>query len=69
MMASLKNGMSSGLRDVMRFPSSTTGLSTYMPPAFLTSMATDGQQVRVFPLTAFAEISMDAAWQIAALFR
>src|SRR5436190_13956142 len=66
MIASLKNGMSSGLRDVIRFPSSTTGLSTYMPPAFLTSIAIDGQHVSVLPLTALAEISMDAAWQIAA---
>src|SRR5438067_4508756 len=59
MIASLKNGMSSGLRDVIRLPSSTTGLSTYMPPAFFTSTAIDGQHVNVFPRTAFAEIRSD----------
>src|SRR4051812_44383699 len=61
MIAALKNGMSSGLRDVMRLPSSTTGLSTYMPPAFLTSTAIDGQHVSVLPRTAFAEIRSDGA--------
>src|SRR5262245_3505182 len=57
MMASLKSGMSSGLRDVMRLPSSTTGLSTYMPPAFFTSIAIDGQQVSVRPRSALAALS------------
>ena len=66
MIASLNTGTSSGLREVIRLPSSTTGLSTYSPPAFLTSMAIDGQQVSVRPRSALAEISTCGPWQIAA---
>ena len=56
MRASLNAGTSSGFREVIRLPSSTTGLSTYSPPAFLTSIAMEGQQVRVRPRKALAEI-------------
>src|SRR5262245_29727166 len=56
MMAALNTGTSSGFREVMRLPSSTTGLSTYKPPAFLTSIAIEGQHVSVRPRNAFAEI-------------
>src|SRR4029450_11345888 len=45
MRAALNAGTSSGFREVIRLPSSTTGLSTYSPPAFLTSIAMEGQQV------------------------
>src|SRR6267143_827539 len=66
MMASLNTGTSSGLREVMRFPSSTTGLSTYSPPAFLTSIAIDGQQVSVRLRSVSAEMRSWGPWQIAA---
>src|SRR5207248_8465612 len=66
MIASVNIGTSSGLRDVIRLPSSTTGLSTYKPPAFLTSIAIDGQHVSVRPRSTSAEIRTCGPWQMAA---
>src|SRR6185312_8489085 len=56
---------SSVFRAVTMPPSSTTGRSTYRAPAFLRSIAIDGQHVMVRPATTAAEIKTWAPWPIA----
>src|SRR5207248_4056627 len=65
-MALQKASRSSGLRDVMRLPSSTTSASSQRPPALMTSVRTDGHDVRRRPSTALASTSRLGAWQMAA---
>jgi hypothetical protein len=55
-----------GLARCDEIPVHDAGLSTYIPPAFLTSIAIDGQQVRVRPRRTSAEMSTCGPWQIAA---
>ena len=53
-----KSGMSSGLREVTRPWSVTTGASTHSAPAFLRSFLSDGHEVRRRPRTASASINV-----------
>ncbi len=63
---SLKAGRSPGLREVTRFPSSTTSRSTHFAPALSRSVRSDGHDVTVRPSATSASISIQGAWQIAA---
>lgn len=55
--------MSSGLRLLIRLPSSTTSLSTHVPPALRISSCRLGQLVTVRPLMIPAETGNHVPWQ------
>src|SRR6185312_5360902 len=57
---------SSGLRLVIRLPSTTSSSSTQSAPALRRSVCSDGQDVIRRPLTTSASTSTQGAWQIAA---
>src|SRR5690606_2780341 len=65
--ASLNAGMSSGLRLLIRWPSTTTCSSTHSAPAFFRSSISEGQLVMRLPLTRSADISSQPPWQITAM--
>ena len=58
--------MSSGLRLVITWRSTTTSASFQWPPAFSRSDFSDGHEVSSRPLTAPASTSSHGPWQIAA---
>src|SRR3954470_19539217 len=62
----LKAGRSSGLRLVIKLPSTTTSSSTHVAPAFRMSVCRLGQDVSVRPFNTPASTSDHGAWQIAA---
>ena len=59
-------GRSSGVRDVTRFPSTTTSSSLHLAPAWTRSSRIARNEVRRFPFTMSAEARTHPAWQIAA---
>ena len=65
-MASENASRSSGFREVIRFPSSTTSRSIQRAPAFRRSFRTDGHDVSVRPDTASASMSSCGPWHTAA---
>src|SRR5262249_26242311 len=62
----LNAGMSSGLRLVTSWPSTTTSLSTQFAPALRRAVFNDGQDVRLQSRTTSASMSVHGPWQIAA---
>src|SRR5713101_5714951 len=61
-----KAGMSSGLREVMRLPSTTTSSSTHWAPALTISSLMEKKEVAFLPLRIPALASIHPAWQMAA---
>src|SRR5439155_24725830 len=59
-------GRSSGLRDVIRLPSTTTSASTQLAPAATRSSLIEKKDVAFRPLRIPADTSIHPAWQIAA---
>src|ERR1051326_1528490 len=64
--ARLNAGMSSGLRAVTRFPSTTASLSTHSAPALRISVLSEGHEAIFRPRAAPASITDHGPWQIAA---
>ena len=64
-MRALQNtGRSAGVRDEIRLPSTTTGLSSHNIPAFTKSSLIAPTLVPRFPRTIPAEIGTHPAWQM-----
>src|SRR5439155_725287 len=61
---SLKWGRSAGVRDDMRCPSTTTGRSTQITPAFSMSSLIARTLVARLPFRILAEIGTQPAWQM-----
>jgi hypothetical protein len=62
----MNSGRSAGVREEMRFPSTTTGLSSQSIPAFTRSSRIAPTLVPRLPRTMPAEIGTQPAWQMKA---
>src|SRR5262249_49910362 len=66
MIARQNAGRSSGLREVMRLPSTTTSASVQLAPAALGAPCREKNDVPLRPFSPPAETSIQPAWQMAA---